>query len=108
MAMEELDRCCELCVTCAHVCVKALYRHCLTAGGRPLAASQVLLMTDCSEVCQMTATFMTRASPRHRQMCAVCADICDACAEDCSHLVGMADCVSACRRCAESCRAMAG
>lgn len=104
---ETTDECSARCADCARACVTALYRHCLTAGGRHVAAPHVQLMTDCSEICTVAASFMNRGSPRHTRICAVCADICEACADDCATLDGMEDCVAACRRCAESCRAMA-
>lgn len=107
MSMNEIDHCSELCAACARTCVATLYRHCLTVGGRHVAAPHVQLMTDCSEICTVAANFMIRGSTRHSQICAVCADICQACADDCANLEDMDDCVSACRLCADACRAMA-
>ncbi len=108
MLMSEVDRCGDQCVACARACVKALYHHCLTAGGAHVAVPHVQLMTDCSEMCTVAANFMTRGSPRHAAVCSLCADLCQACAEDCATLGGMEESVSACQECAKSCRAMAG
>lgn len=107
MHTNDTDHCGELCLACATTCSRALYRHCLTVGGRHAAAPHVQLMTDCSEICTVAANFMTRGSSRHTRLCAICADICQACADDCATLEGMEDCVSACRQCAAACRAMA-
>lgn len=104
---DELDRCVEICTTCARTCLRTLYRHCLPMGGAHASEPHVQVMTDCSEVCRLAADFMIRGSPRHGWVCALCAELCQACADECATMDGMEACVTACRRCADACRAMA-
>jgi hypothetical protein len=106
--MSMIDQCGELCLRCARICQQELYRHCLTAGGRHATAPHVQVMTDCSAICQLAAGFLQRGSPRHWEVCGVCASICDDCADSCAGLDGMQACVEACRACAAACRAMVG
>jgi hypothetical protein len=54
---------------------------------------------------------MLRGSNLHNRTCAVCAEICEAGAQDCESMVGgdrkLTQCAGMCRKCAESCRQMA-
>jgi hypothetical protein len=64
-------------------------------------------MLACAESCQTTANFMLIGAEKHKAMCRLCAEICEACAQSSKELGDMQDCVEACRRFAESCRKMA-
>ena len=96
------------CDSCHDLCVETI-GYCLSMGGRHADPAHVKLMMDCAEICQTTADFMLRDSSLYRAVCAVCADVCEACAGSCAALDGaeMAACTEACRRCAAACRAMA-
>jgi hypothetical protein len=71
---------------------------------RQHAASR--LMEDCAEICRATADFMLRGSAHSAALRAVCAKICEDCAESCADAPRLADCARACRGCAQSCRAL--
>jgi hypothetical protein len=73
---------------------------------RQHATSKV--MDDCAEICRTAADFMLRGSAQYREVCALCASICDACAKHCEDADGPDECVRSCRGCAESCRSLAG
>jgi hypothetical protein len=64
---------------------------------------------DCAQVCQMAVAFMAGGSDYAGAACRLCAEICDACAQECArHDVDHCQqCAEACRRCAQACRAMA-
>jgi hypothetical protein len=64
-------------------------------------------MLACAEICRTSAYFMELGTEFHKRTCAVCAEVCAECADDCMALGGMEACVEACRRCADSCRQMA-
>ena len=106
-AMNDLDQCCEACAACARTCLNGLYRHCLPAGAEHIDQLHVQLMSDCIDICKITADFLTRGSPRHQRVAAVCAEICRACAVSCDALTGMQECAEACRQCESSCRLLA-
>ncbi len=95
----------QLCWECRATCQETLYQHCLDMGGEHVAAAHVKAMTDCIEICQVAADFMTRRSPLHMVVCAACAAICSACATSCDHIAGdtMKACADLCRRCAKAC-----
>lgn len=105
LARELLD-CIEQCKRCHLVCLAMATGHCLQQGGRHTEPEHFKTMLVCADVCQTAANVMIMNSTLHRQMCAVCADVCDACITSCRDLDGMDECIEACERCKTSCEAM--
>ena len=105
-----MRECLENCRDCHAVCLQTV-QHCLQIGGPHAEASHIGLLLDCSQICETSADFMLRGSPRHGLTCSVCADICASCADDCARLAQndpmMEKCAEVCRRCADSCQRMA-
>lgn len=103
-----MQECIESAQACRAACQEVLYNHCLDMGGRHIEELHVKLMVDCIEACQLAADFMARNSELHMASCALCAQICDACANSCEQLGGieMERCASLCRECADNCREM--
>jgi len=98
----------NICWECRAICNETLYNYCLKTGGEHVVEAHIKLMTDCIQICQTSADFMTRNSELHTAICNACADVCDSCAESCEKMEGeeMKRCAEACRRCAQSCRSM--
>jgi hypothetical protein len=103
-----MQSCIEACSRCAQVCLQTAMNHCLELGGRHVEQEHFRLMMNCAEICQLSANFMLSGSRFHNRTCEVCAEICEACAMDCSRVGDMEECESTCRQCAESCRQMVG
>lgn len=106
----ETRQCVEECLTCQSVCTTTV-AYCLQKGGRHADAEHIVTLLDCAEICGTSANFMRRGSHSHPSICAVCADVCRACAESCEQMSDdkvMQACADECRRCAESCERMAG
>jgi hypothetical protein len=106
---EEMQRCIQACLDCHRICLETV-THCLQMGGKHADPAHIRLLLDCAEICQTSANFMLRGSDLHGRTCAVCAEVCERCAQDCAQFddAQMKACAEACRRCAESCRRMAG
>jgi hypothetical protein len=104
----EMQTCIQACQECHNECLMHASQHCLEVGGKHVEPKHFRLMLSCAEICQTSADMMLMGSEHHRDVCASCAVICDACAASCAQLEDMESCVQACRRCAESCRQMAG
>lgn len=102
----ETQNCIEACLACHATCLGTAMTHCIEMGGKHVEPQHFRLMMDCAAACQAAADFMLRKSQFHHQICALCAEICDACALSCEEVGGMEECVAACRRCAEHCREM--
>ena len=106
---EQIQHCIMLCQECHGMCLQTI-PYCLTQGGAHADPAHIRLMLDCVEICQTSANFMLRHSPLHGRTCGICAEICEACAQNCDRLGEdgqMKLCADACRRCAQECRSMA-
>jgi len=105
----EMQQCINECLACHALCLETI-TYCVQKGGKHVEQSHLQLLTDCAEACQVSANFMCRGSELHGRYCAVCAEVCNRCAESCDKFGDdeqMKACAEACRRCAESCQRMA-
>jgi hypothetical protein len=106
---EKMEKCIQDCKNCAEVCLQTV-THCLEMGGKHAEPNHIKMLLDCAEICQTSANFMIRGSKMHGLTCGVCAQVCEACAEDCARFTDDAEmqrCAEACRTCAMSCQEMA-
>jgi hypothetical protein len=105
----EMTECIQNCLDCYSVCVETAF-HCLTLGGEHAEARHITLLNTCARLCETSAAFMLSGSEFHKRLCGVCAEVCEACEEDCSRLADgdetMERCAEACGACAESCQRM--
>lgn len=99
--------CADHCLACYAACTQTLSQHCLMVGGSHVAPDHVRMMQACAEICRAAATLLLIGTRHHHRLCALCAEACTECADDCERLGDMAACVTACRQCADSCREMA-
>jgi len=66
----------------------------------------------CVDICRTVITFITRGDHFGEyfvmRLCALCAEICDACADECEkhNMEYCTRCATACRECARECRRM--
>ena len=99
-------QCVDDCLNCYRICHESAFNHCLETGGAHVEPEHFRLMADCAQICRASADFMLRRSAHYTAMCALCAEVCTACATSCEALKDMEECAKACRRCADSCTAM--
>jgi hypothetical protein len=102
-----IDECIEACIACYQHCQAAAMHHCLEEGGEHTRPAHFRLIMACAEMCRTTAHVMMTGYDGYAALCAVSADICERCAQDCARLEGMEECVAACLGCAHVCRSMA-
>ena len=83
---------------------------CLQEDDVEMMVECIRLDLDCAAICRLAASYMSRDSGYAERLCALCADICDACAAECARhpQAHCQACAQACRRCAGECRRMAG
>lgn len=108
MGNQQYAACIKACYECAAACDYCATA-CLSEDNIKMMARCIALDLDCSDICRTAAGHMARTSEFARQVCRLCADICEACGEECGkHQVDHCqECAQACRRCAEECRKMA-
>lgn len=108
MSHEKFQSCIDACLECAAEC-----NHCATMclGEKDVAMMSKCIQLDreCSAACLAAAQMMSIGGDHATAFCGTCAEICDACAEECEkHDVDHCQsCAEACRECAHQCRTMA-
>ena len=100
----ELMECLQRCLNCYSICNQTL-QHCLEMGGLHSKNEHIQLLIDCTKICETAASFITRNSKLHMDICRVCAEVCRLCAKSCSAIEDdtMAICAEVCTECATSC-----
>lgn len=108
MSHKEYQSCIDACYECAAACDHCAVA-CLQEPDVKKMARCIQLDIDCAEICRLAAAVMARGGEFAKEICSLCADICDACGEECrKHEPDHCQvCADACRRCAEECRKMA-
>ena len=82
-------------IDCMVACEKCIV-HCIKADNKQC----ISLCMDCVDVCALCMRLEARSSGFRNQIHALCAKICEACAEECTK---HADKHESCKRCAEAC-----
>lgn len=109
MAHQQYQSCIDACYDCAAACDHCA-TSCLQEQDVKMMARCIALDMDCAQICRLAASYMARGSAMASAIWQVCADVCDACADECAkHQMGHCqECAQACRRCADECRRMSG
>ncbi len=98
-----LNNCAIECNHCATAC--------LEEQDVQMLSTCIKLDLDCADICKVTATLLARDSVHGKHLLKECAEICNACAEECEkhahHHEHCKRCAEACRSCAEACTSMA-
>lgn len=96
--------CIEACLTAASLC-----NHCATSCLKeehlPMMSKCIQLAMECSTICYATAQLMNFNSDKVKEIAKLCADMCDACAEECGKHDNdhCRECAEACTKCADEC-----
>lgn len=108
MGYHKWKACIDACLKCAAVCDYCAIS-CTHEENIKMMARCIELDMQCSSLCYTAARLITMGSPYARQLCAICAELCHDCAEECSKHYNdhCRECAEACNRCANECRKMA-
>ena len=108
MTDQKFNACIEACNACAVACNHCA-ASCLHEQDVKVMVRCIALDMDCAQVCALAAAAMARGSEHTNAICALCADICQTCGNECSRhdMVHCQQCAKACFDCAEECRQMA-
>ncbi|HDR8931287.1 hypothetical protein [Burkholderia vietnamiensis] len=102
------DNCIAACDACARAC-DTCAAGCLAESDTNPLARCIALDIECAQLCRVASGAMARRSTLAPQVCALCAQACDACAAECGRHAHehCRRCAQACEACAAMCRAMA-
>jgi hypothetical protein len=88
--IRQLNACADECNHC--------FNACLNVTDVAMMARCIELDRECSDICQLTASFLARESEHAHELMKLCATICQACGEECAKHIN-----DHCRRCSEEC-----
>lgn len=101
------EECIRACLECMEAC-NTCYDACLKEENLKMMASCVRIDRECADICAFAAKSMQSNSPFAHQICQLCADICEACGNECKKHdhEHCQKCAEVCFKCAEACRKM--
>ena len=107
MSHETDSACIEACNACAIACNQCA-ADCLSEDDVKMMARCIALDMDCAAICQLSAAATARGSEHAKEICRLCANICEACAQECEKHKAphCQSCAKACRVCALACLEM--
>lgn len=90
---------------CQKACNNCFYS-CLKEDDIKMMAECIRLDRECADLCGVVLDFAQRESDRLPEILELCANACDACADECEmhDMDHCQKCAKACRECAEACR----
>jgi hypothetical protein len=100
--------CIEACLQCAAIC-----NHCASSCTQEddvkMMAGCIQLDMECAAVCYAAAQLMSLGSEKAKELCRICADLCEKCGAECGKhpTEHCRECADACKKCAAECRKMA-
>jgi Domain of Unknown Function (DUF326) len=105
---QTFEECIKACLDCMKAC-NVCYDACLGEEDVQMMTDCIRLDRECADFCALAARSMQSNSPFVRQICILCADICEACGNECKKHghTHCQRCADACFKCAEECRKMA-
>lgn len=108
MDFSSYKSCIEACHVCAAYCERCA-TSCLKEDDVEQMAECIRLDMQCAQICRLVASFMALDSEYAKPLCRLCADICNACGDECAKHEAdhCQECARACHRCAKECAAMA-
>jgi hypothetical protein len=84
---QQFDSCIDASNACAVAC-DFCAASCLKENDVTMMARCIALNMDCAQICRMAASCMARGSEFASVLCQMCADICDACGDECRRMAG--------------------
>lgn len=91
------------CASACHHCSVA----CLDEPDVQKLTTCIKLDMDCAQICEVSVSYISRASEQVKHLLKECSEICRLCAEECEkhdHMDHCKKCAEACHKCAEACK----
>ena len=96
---------CNKCVTACEHCAAS----CLREPDINMMVRCIELDRECADMCTLAIQLMSRGSDYAAKFCALCAEICQTCGDECAKHKAehCQQCAKVCHACAQECRKMA-
>jgi hypothetical protein len=104
---DKYQKCIDACTRCAQACLECI-KMCLNEPDAAARKGCISMLMECACICKMSAEFMAMDAMHAKDLCRLCATICEKCAQDCKmfkddHCV---KCANECNACANECKTM--
>ncbi|NLJ30102.1 MAG: four-helix bundle copper-binding protein [Clostridiales bacterium] len=104
---DQYQTCINECNRCAQACLECMTA-CLNEPDVQARRSCITMLAECAGICREAVCFMSMGAPHAKELCKLCAVICDKCACECgafqdSHCV---KCAQECKKCSDECNSM--
>jgi hypothetical protein len=106
---QEYQKCIDACLRCVSVCNHTASA-CLSEDSVKMLTRCIQLNLECAAICSAAAQVMCLNGRYAEQLCRMCAEICQACGDECAKHSSQhcQDCAAACYKCAEECMLLTG
>lgn len=104
---QDYQSCIQACLRCASIC-----NHCASSCTKEenvkMMARCIELDMQCAAICYAAAQLMSLGSEKAKDICLLCAELCEACGNECKNHKNQhcQECADACFKCAQECRKM--
>jgi len=105
---DKYQTCIDACNRCAQACDECM-KLCLGEPDVQARINCIGTLLECAAICKQAACFMSTDAQHAKDLCKLCAVICDQCAADCGMFQDdhCKRCAGECRACSNDCRMMA-
>ncbi len=102
-----MQSCIDACVKSAQACYEC-FEACINEPDLTARKNCISTLVECAMMCQMSAAMMSIGGKFSKAHCKICADLCEACANECEMFKDnhCKKCAQICRECAAECRKM--
>jgi hypothetical protein len=104
----QYQKCIDACLRCAAICNNCA-SSCTEEEDVKMMAKCIQLDMQCAAICYAAAQLMSLGSDKAKELCRICADLCEACGAECAkhtHMEHCQECAEACKACAAECKKM--
>ncbi|WHH59986.1 four-helix bundle copper-binding protein [Petroclostridium sp. X23] len=106
---DKYQACIDACNKCFQACFECL-KACLNEPDAAARKACIGILLECAKICELSSAYMAMDAQYAKDLCKLCAAICDKCATECDMFKDdhCQKCANVCRTCADECRKMAG
>lgn len=108
-ATDKHQKCIDACAKCAQACYEC-FKACINEPDVGARETCISTLVECAMICQQAVAFMSMEACYSKDLCKLCATICDKCAQECKMFKDdhCQKCAQVCQACATECKQMAG
>lgn len=106
---DKYQKCIDACNQCAQACYECL-KACFNEPDAASRKACMSILLECARICELAVAYMSMDAQYAKDLCKLCAIICDKCAQECDMFKDdhCQKCADVCRNCANECRQMVG